>query len=176
MPIKTSVARIVLVAAAYDLACAQNMRPVTKALHVAADGTGDFDSIQRAIDVAPASGGALILVAPGTYREVLTIDKPKIQLRSANPDASKTVAVFNRYASANGREHHLPERLPAGGQSVSGGFTGRCVACNWRSGSLPQRPPARSSGHALRGQHRMHGDEAIRARAGQHANTSRIAI
>jgi polygalacturonase len=76
--------------------------PEDKTLYVAADGTGDFYSIQRAIDVAPASGGAIILVAPGTYREVLTIDKPKIQLRSANRDASKTVIVYDRNATADG--------------------------------------------------------------------------
>jgi polygalacturonase len=80
--------------------------PEDKTLYVAADGTGDFYSIQRAIDVAPPSGGALILVAPGIYREVLTIDKPNIQLRSANPDAGKTVVVFNRYASADGGTSH----------------------------------------------------------------------
>ncbi len=51
--------------------------PEDKTLYVAADGTGDYWSIQRAIDVAPATGGALILVAPGTYREVLTISKPE---------------------------------------------------------------------------------------------------
>jgi polygalacturonase len=76
--------------------------PEDKTLYVAADGTGDYWSIQRAIDVAPAAGGALILVAPGTYREVLTIDKPNIQLRSANADASKTVVVFDRSAALNG--------------------------------------------------------------------------
>jgi pectin methylesterase-like acyl-CoA thioesterase len=73
-----------------------------KTLYVAADGTGEYGAIQRAIDVAPATGGALILVAPGTYREVLTIDKPNIQLRSANTDASKTVVVFDRSAALNG--------------------------------------------------------------------------
>ncbi len=80
--------------------------PEDRTFYVAADGTGDYYSIQRAIDVAPASGGALILVAPGTYREVLTIDKPRIQLRSANPDASKTVVVFDRSAALNGGTLH----------------------------------------------------------------------
>lgn len=80
--------------------------PEDKTLYVAADGTGDFYSIQRAIDVAPTSGGALILVAPGTYREVLTIDKPKIQLRSAVQDASKTVIVYNKNATADGGTLH----------------------------------------------------------------------
>jgi polygalacturonase len=79
--------------------------PEDETLYIAADGTGDFYSIQRAIDTAPANG-ALLLVAPGTYREVLTIDKKNIQLRSANKDASKTVVVFNRNASTSGGTSH----------------------------------------------------------------------
>ncbi|MFP5230070.1 MAG: pectinesterase family protein [Acidobacteriota bacterium] len=80
--------------------------PEDKTLYVAADGTGDYYSIQRAIDVAPATGGALILVAPGTYREVLSIDKPDIRLRSANPDASKTVVVMDKSAGTSGGTLH----------------------------------------------------------------------
>jgi polygalacturonase len=79
--------------------------PGDKTLYVAADGTGDYYSIQRALDAAPYSG-ALVLVAPGTYREVLTVDKPNIQIRSANPDASKTVVVNDRSAGANGGTLH----------------------------------------------------------------------
>jgi len=79
--------------------------PEDKTLYVAADGTGDFYSIQRALDAAPKEG-ALVLVAPGTYREVLTIDKPNIRLRSANSDASKTVVVNDRSAGANGGTLH----------------------------------------------------------------------
>ena len=79
--------------------------PEDETLYVAADGTGDFYSIQRALDAAPKSG-ALVLVAPGLYREALTIDKPNIQLRSANSDASKTVVVNDRSAGANGGTLH----------------------------------------------------------------------
>jgi polygalacturonase len=79
--------------------------PEDETHYVAADGTGDFYSIQRALDAAPKTGG-LVLVAPGTYREVLTIDKPNIRLRSANIDASKTVVVNDRSAGANGGTLH----------------------------------------------------------------------
>jgi polygalacturonase len=65
---------------------------VDKTLYVAADGTGEYYSIQRAIDLAPATG-AVISVAPGTYEEVLTVNKPNIVLRSPYEDASKTVVV-----------------------------------------------------------------------------------
>jgi polygalacturonase len=79
--------------------------PEDHTLYVAADGTGDFYSIQRALDVAPPTG-ALILVAPGTYREVLTVDKPNIRIRSADSDASKTVVVNDRSAGQNGGTLH----------------------------------------------------------------------
>ncbi len=79
--------------------------PEDETLYVAADGTGDFYSIQRALDAAPKTG-ALVLVAPGTYREVLTIDKPNIRLRSASTDASKTLVVNDRSAGQNGGTLH----------------------------------------------------------------------
>lgn len=76
-----------------------------KTLYVAADGTGEYSSIQRAVDAAPQHG-ALVLVAPGTYREVLTINKPNIRLRGWGSDASKTVVVNDRSAGANGGTLH----------------------------------------------------------------------
>lgn len=79
--------------------------PEDKTLYVAADGTGDFYSIQRAVDVAPESG-AVISVAPGTYREVLTISKSNIELRSANSDASKTIVINDRSAGTAGGTLH----------------------------------------------------------------------
>jgi polygalacturonase len=75
--------------------------PDDKTLYVAADGTGDYFSIQRAIDVAPA-GGAVISVAPGTYREVLTINKPNIVLRGPYEDASKSVVIADNSAGTSG--------------------------------------------------------------------------
>ncbi len=81
---------------------AQDTRTV---LYVAADGTGDYYSVQRAIDVAPDTG-AVISIAPGTYREVLIIDKPHIHLRSRYPDASKTVIVFDKSAGTAGGTTH----------------------------------------------------------------------
>ncbi len=79
--------------------------PEDHTLYVAADGTGDYYSIQRALDIAPATG-AVISVSPGEYREVITVDKPNITIRSANPDASKTVVVNDRSAGQNGGTLH----------------------------------------------------------------------
>jgi polygalacturonase len=75
--------------------------PEDKTLYVAASGTGDYYSIQRAIDVAPLQG-AVISIAPGTYRESLNITKPHIQLRSPYTDASRTVIVFDKSAATAG--------------------------------------------------------------------------
>jgi len=82
-------------------AAAVTAPPEDKTLYVAASGTGDFYSIQRAIDVAPADG-AVISVAPGVYRETLKISKPHIHLRSPYTDPSKTVIVFDNSAGSTG--------------------------------------------------------------------------
>jgi polygalacturonase len=70
-------------------------------LYVAASGSGDFYSVQRAIDAAPATG-AIISIAPGVYRERLVIDKRNIALVSPFPDASKTTIVFDKSAATAG--------------------------------------------------------------------------
>jgi polygalacturonase len=79
--------------------------PVDNTLYVAADGSGDFYSIQKALDAAPADG-AMLLIAPGTYRETISITKPNIELRGSNPDASKTVIVFDKSAGSSGGTLH----------------------------------------------------------------------
>jgi polygalacturonase len=80
--------------------------PEDKTFYVAADGTGDYYSIQRALDMVPKTGGAVLSVSPGVYREVLTVDKPGITIRSANPDAGKTTVVNDRSAGQNGGTLH----------------------------------------------------------------------
>jgi pectinesterase len=58
------------------------------------------DSVQKAIDALPVSGGE-IAVKPGTYREVVTIRKPNVHLHGQDPYPSKTIIVFNN-GPANG--------------------------------------------------------------------------
>ncbi len=78
--------------------------PEDNNLYVAADGTGDFYSIQRALDVAKER--QVLMVSPGEYREVLTVNKKNITIRSHNPDAGKTVVVNDRNAGENGGTLH----------------------------------------------------------------------
>jgi polygalacturonase len=78
--------------------------PEDNNLYIAADGTGDFYSIQRALDVAKE--GQVLMVSPGEYREVLTVDKKNITIRSNDSDPSKTVVVFNKHAATDGGTSH----------------------------------------------------------------------
>jgi pectin methylesterase-like acyl-CoA thioesterase len=61
-------------------------------LHVAADGTAQYATVQAAVDHLPASGGA-ILIAPGTYREQVIIRQSHVTLKGTGPDPSSTILV-----------------------------------------------------------------------------------
>jgi len=75
-------------------------------LHVATDATAAFTTVQAAVDAAPSTGGALILIAPGTYREIVTISKPGITLRGATADPNQTTIVDDHNAGENGGTLH----------------------------------------------------------------------
>jgi pectin methylesterase-like acyl-CoA thioesterase len=62
------------------------------ALHVAADGTGQYTTVQAAVDHLPATGGT-ILIAPGTYREQVIINQSHVTLKGTGPDPSSTILV-----------------------------------------------------------------------------------
>src|SRR5215813_2346673 len=72
-------------------------------LVVAADGTGDFATVQGAIDFVPASNTArrIIFVRNGDYQELVRInrDKPLITLRGE--DRKKTVIAYANNANFN---------------------------------------------------------------------------
>lgn len=117
--------------------------PLDNTLYVAADGTGDYYSIQRALDVAPADG-AVISVAPGVYREAITIRKPNIVLRSPYEDAAKTVvAVPKQAAPTSGR-------CPAATVTVlANDFRAQNITLESDSGSRSGRPWRRPMAMAL---------------------------
>jgi len=60
--------------------------------HVAADGTGEYSTVQSAIDHLPATGG-IVLVAPGTYREQVIINLSHVTLKGTGSDPGKTIIV-----------------------------------------------------------------------------------
>ncbi|GIM89555.1 pectinesterase family protein [Paractinoplanes toevensis] len=72
---------------------------------VASDGTGQYTTIQAAIDAVPAGNTTrrTITVKAGTYREIVTIPstKPYVTLQGLGSSASQTVIV-NNHSSAGG--------------------------------------------------------------------------
>src|SRR5437868_9459500 len=77
------------------LATATLARGAGKTITVAADGSGDFKTVQAAVDsVAPGnSDRTMININPGVYKEriVLTKQKPPISFIGVDADQSKTV-------------------------------------------------------------------------------------
>src|SRR5262245_33755418 len=61
---------------------------------VAADGSGEFNSVQAAIDSIPKGNEPrVIVIKPGVYKERIVVPKDKrfITLKGGDADASKTV-------------------------------------------------------------------------------------
>ena len=82
---------------------AELIPPEDNTFYVAADGTGDFYSVQDAVNKVPATGG-LVLVAPGVYRERVLVRQNHVTLKSANPDPRRTVIVYDLSQGTRGSE------------------------------------------------------------------------
>lgn len=60
-----------------------------------------YTSVQAAIDALPAAGGE-VRIAPGTYREKLTVAKPRVTLRGTGRNAAAVVLVYGDSAKSAG--------------------------------------------------------------------------
>ncbi|GAA0586777.1 hypothetical protein GCM10010172_84760 [Paractinoplanes ferrugineus] len=79
-----------------------NPVPLVADLTVAADGSGDYTTVQAAVNAAPAGTAAeptVIVVKPGTYRQVVTVAKPYLVIAGSSGDARDVVLTFD---NANG--------------------------------------------------------------------------
>ncbi len=100
-------------AAVVLMACATHVarggeRPTPNAV-VAADGSGDFTSVQEAIGKAPMKTGTddprwVILVKPGTYRERIHVQRERGNMLVMGEDAETTTIVFNMHANMPGED------------------------------------------------------------------------
>ncbi|MGD0442603.1 MAG: pectinesterase family protein [Edaphobacter sp.] len=79
---------------AYATSWAQSLKTLT----VGATGA-DFTTIQAAVNAAPDTG-AVIKIQPGVYREVVHVDKPKVQFRGDGNDWTKVVLVYGNSAAS----------------------------------------------------------------------------
>ncbi|WP_166243245.1 pectinesterase family protein [Paenibacillus turpanensis] len=112
---------------------------------VAIDGSGDFQTIQEAIDQVPADNAetVTIRIRNGVYKEKIHIDKPFIHL--VGEDAEKTVITYDDYAKkihADGSEYgtfrsyslyvggdnFTAERLTIANAAGSGSIAGQALA------------------------------------------------
>lgn len=81
---------------------------------VAADGSGDYTSVQEAISKAPMRTGLqdprwVILVKPGTYKERIHVQRERGNLLVRGEDAASTTITFDLHANLPG-----PEGKPIG--------------------------------------------------------------
>jgi len=76
----------------------------TGPLVVAADGSGQFRTVQAAIDAAPsqASKPVIIQLRPGTYHEKVTVPAQKTHLVLRGADAASTVITCNDHVGQPG--------------------------------------------------------------------------
>lgn len=69
---------------------------------VAKDGSGQFTSVQKAVDAVPAGNGSrvVITVKPGTYRELVKIpsNKPNVTIQGTGASRRDTVIVYGNAA------------------------------------------------------------------------------
>ncbi|WP_455569220.1 pectinesterase family protein [Streptomyces milbemycinicus] len=75
-------------------------------LRVAADGSGDFRTVQAAVNAVPSGndGRITIAIAPGTYREQVRVpaDKPHLTFLGTGRDRGDTVIVYDTPAEYGG--------------------------------------------------------------------------
>ena len=68
---------------------------------VVSDGSGDFKTVQAAVDAAPTEG-AVIRIKPGTYHEDISIEKSHIQLRGLGSGPTQVILSFDKSAGTAG--------------------------------------------------------------------------
>ena len=93
----------IAIAAAILLACVSltHAEAAAKTIVVAGDGSGQFKTVQDAIDSAPA-GNVLIEIKPGEYRQVLAINTNRIELRGTGKHPDDVILVYDNSAGSAG--------------------------------------------------------------------------
>lgn len=84
---------------------------------VAQDGSGDYKTVQAAIDAVPnfRKSRTVIHVKPGVYHEKIIIPKSKVLLSIIGEDAMTTVITYGDYA---GKENALGQTLGTSGSAT----------------------------------------------------------
>ena len=89
------------------LACPVLMANAQTNLFVAPDGSAPFRSVQEAIMAVPSGSRdnpVIIHIAPGTYHELIYVQREKRYFHLVGEDASKTILTFDLYAGITNSE------------------------------------------------------------------------
>jgi len=72
-----------------------------KRIVVARDGSGDYKTVQQAINAAPDSANkeTVIFIKSGVYKERLTLPESKTRIHFIGENVTKTILTFDNYAS-----------------------------------------------------------------------------
>jgi pectinesterase len=106
IPIERSI-RIVFCALAVVLLSGVTASAKPTEITVALDGSGNFKSVQEAIMSVPAATAAspvIIRIRPGTYRELIYLQREKRFFRLVGEDASRTILTYNLNANIPGSD------------------------------------------------------------------------
>ena len=96
---------LILVAVALFLS--RTNLPAQTNLYVAADGSAPFTSVQSAIMAVPSGSHenpVIIHIAPGTYRELVYIQREKRFFRLVGENPTNTILIYNLYAGITNSE------------------------------------------------------------------------
>ncbi|MEV0254459.1 pectinesterase family protein [Streptomyces sp. NPDC050732] len=104
-----------------------------RTLTVAKDGSGQYTSVQKAVDAVPAGNTSrvVIRIAPGTYRETVKIpaNKPHVTVEGTGTSRKDTVIVFDNAAGT-------PKPDGSGKYGTSGSATFAAEADDFRARNL----------------------------------------
>jgi pectinesterase len=102
-----TLARGVVCLLAYLAVCAVSVLARQTDICVAADGSGQFKSVQEAIMSVPAGSAdnpVIIHIKPGTYKELLYVQREKRFFHLVGEDATRTLLTYDLNANLTGRD------------------------------------------------------------------------
>lgn len=120
---------------------------------VAKDGTGDFVTVQAAIDAVPhlRKQRTFILIKPGVYKEKLSLPTTKTNVTFVGENAMTTVLTYDDYAS---RENAFGEEMGTSGSAsffINGdGFEAENITFENSAGEVGQAVAARIDGDRVK--------------------------
>lgn len=116
---------------------------------VAKDGSGDFETVQEAIDAVPdlRAKETVVFIKNGIYKEKLILPTTKTNVTFIGEDKNKTILTYDDYAS---KKNRFGEEMGTSGSSsffiYGEGFTAKNITFENSSGPVGQAVAARIDG------------------------------